>query len=155
VKHFIISLVFILCWVSPARADSLDDEAVPPGEDVIVAVKKGQPAPYAGQLFDIDTAIRWGLWLKGCRERAELAADRDKALCQTELRFQEDVAETQINQLEQLNVDLKSRLLRSETKVGQLEHERANPPWYETKVFFFALGAVTVGTFGILAAQTF
>jgi hypothetical protein len=137
----------LVLWTTPAYGENLDDEAVPPGEDVIVAIKKGQPAPFAGQLFDINTAIRWGLWLKNCRERAELELDRDKALCQTELNYQHEVAATQVDQLEQLNVDLKTRLHRSEEKRLQAEHDLANPPWYESRLFWFALGAVTVGGF--------
>ena len=51
--------------------------------------------------------------------------------------------------------DLKARLLRSETKVGLLEYEHANPPWYDTHVFYFVLGVVTVSGIGLLATQAF
>lgn len=147
-----LAVAALLLWTSTARAETLDDEAIPPGADVIVAVKKGQPAPYAGQLFDINTAIRWGLWLKNCRERAELEQARDKALCENEVKYQTDIADVQINQLEQLNYDLKTRLQKSEQQRLQLQHDKDNPPWYETRAFWFAIGAVTVGGFGTMTA---
>jgi hypothetical protein len=57
----LISAAFLF-FAFPAGAQPLT--AVPPGEDQIFVVAKGQPAPVQGQLFDTPTAIRWGNYLQ-------------------------------------------------------------------------------------------
>jgi hypothetical protein len=145
----------ILFYATPAHADTYSPKDIPPGEDVIVAVKKGAPAPFDGQIFDINTSLRWANWLVQYREHQEIEAARTKSLCNTELAYYQELADVEIMRLDGLNQDLMGRLKKSEQARLQLKYELDNPPWYESNLFFFALGAVTVGTFGILAAQTF
>lgn len=139
--------IFLVCvfWSLPVFGQ---DPA--PEEDVITAVKKGQPAPYDGQLFDTATAIRWGQWLQNCQERSQLALDREKSLCRIELDYQAEIASIQMNRIEELNKDLMARLKRSEQAKAKAEYERDNLPWYESAWFGLAVGVV--GSLGLVYA---
>lgn len=147
-----LPLVF---FTATAQAEGFTPKDIPEGEDVIVYVKQGTPAPFNGQFFDINTSMRWANWLVQYKEHVAIEGIRQKSICASELAFQEDIAAIELNRLEVLNADLTVRLKRSETGRLELKYKIDNPPWYESSVFWFALGAVTVGGFGIAAAQAF
>jgi hypothetical protein len=54
---------------------------IPPGEDRITAVHAGEPSPFAGQLFDNDTALRWGNWLRQLRARLVIDVQKERNVC--------------------------------------------------------------------------
>lgn len=134
----------LLLAAAPARAeDTLP--AIPPGDDRIVPLRKGQTVPFDGQLFDTNTAIRWGLWLQQYKARAGLERERLEQLCRAELDFKDRTLEIYREKHETIELDLKERLRRVDEQLKKSEYELANPAWYETGTFHFALGVVTSG----------
>jgi hypothetical protein len=110
-------------------------QTIPAGDDKIVAVSAGQAAPFTGQLFDNNTAIRWGNWLQ-----------------QYKLRLSVDVAAQQ--NVDQIQIDLLSKKLDLELaryatvtqdyqkQLALLQEELRNPPFYKTPWFGFTCGII-------------
>ena len=137
-------------WTSTAHGQDVMD--IPPGEDVIAAVKKGQPAPFDGQIFDINTALRWANWLDQYQAKLKAVQTKERALCQSQLEYQAELDLLEIDELKALNIDLKERLKRSETAKAQAEYELNHTAWYESVWFGVALGVV--GTTGLVFLGT-
>lgn len=127
-------------WASHVYADDIQD--IPPGEDVIVGVLKGESTPFNGQLFDIKTAVRWANWLTQYKEKIEVDAAKSKALCTSELAYQQDISDADIQHFDRANTDLKIRLQRAEEKRIQAEHERDHPAWYTSPWFGVVVGVM-------------
>jgi hypothetical protein len=127
----------------------------PPGEDVIVTLKKNQPAPFDGQLFDNPTALRWGIWMQQMQSRHQVELDAKTKHCDTELAFKDIEIQLNAEMSQKVMADLTKRLEKSEQERLQLRYELDHPPWYQSNLFYFAIGAITVGGFTVLAAQTF
>lgn len=151
-------LVFIvilgLCSRSFAQAvPSPDVEAVPPGEDVIVPLRKGQPAPFTGQLFDPLTALRWANWLQQYKYRLKWDVKKAEDLASVELEYQRELLVIEKERSREVEEDLVLRLARSEQARIAAEHEARNPPWYTTWEFGAAVGAVlSAVVFGVSTA---
>lgn len=120
--------------------------AVPPGEDVIVAIRKDAPAPFNGQLFDTNTAIRWGLWLKQYKSLMGLEKERAEQVCKVRLDYDKTMMAIEQEKFDTVERDLKERLTRTDTELKKAEYKLTNPAWYETGTFYFALGVATAGT---------
>lgn len=151
----ILLLCTLICWVSPAHAEDYQLTPIPAGEDVIVPLVKGAAAPFGGQLFDTNTAIRWGLWLQRYQALMGAELDRSKAVCTAQVAFKDQVLGIEQDKSEALQKDLAERLQRAETGRLNAEHELAHPPWYESGAFHFALGIVTAGAVVYVGAKAF
>jgi hypothetical protein len=136
--RYIALILAVVLLVNPAYAQPKPVQDIPPGEDNIVVVKKGDPAPFTGQLFDPSTALRWANWLEQYRLRlkadVELEQKRGElgtALWQQKYTIQKDFYEVQLAQAlkdkEALTVRLNDR------------------PWYTTVWFGSVLGVVGTG----------
>jgi hypothetical protein len=123
--------------------------SVPGTNDIIVPLKKGYPAPFDGQLFNNDTAIRWGIWIKETGERTKAEMDKQKALCTAQMDYKSQIAEIEAEKLTTVNQDLMNRLKLSETARVNAEYQLANPPWYKSPLLYFALGVGAAA--GVLA----
>jgi hypothetical protein len=130
------------CW---AEDGPKPIQVIPPGEDTITALPKGTPAPYDGQLFDNDTALRWANWLQQYKYRLVADVEEQKAICavRTEELRQEILAD---------QVKYNKTVQAYEEQVAQLVEERDNPPFYETTWFGLVVGAV--GATAITAVTT-
>lgn len=132
----------------PAPATSVSVEAVPPGPDVIVPLKKGDPAPFSGQLFDNPTATRWGNYLIQYDKKSRL-----------ELTYQQKYYSLQIDYYKALLTVEKDKYdkatLLLEKKIVTVEWERDHPPWYRTTWFGVIVGVVATGAVVGLTAYTF
>src|SRR5688572_31665694 len=95
-------LAALIFYAVPAVGDETIKD-IPPGEDVIEPLPKGTPAPFDGQLFDINTSLRWANWLT--QYEAVLAAEieRSKAACKAELEYQAKVGSIDVERVTQLN----------------------------------------------------
>lgn len=144
-------LVLLLILLLPGLASAQDAkpkpvETIPPGEDKITPIRKGQLAPYDGQLFDIDTAIRWGFWLQQYKYRLEADALYYQQVCRVETDFQGRKFRIEEERNRKIEEDLNKRLLRSEEARLVAEEEVRNPAWYRTPEFGGVVGVVmTVG----------
>lgn len=50
-----------------------------------IPIDKGQPAPFSGQLLDVESAIKLGQMAKGCDIRLDIELDRLSRLHQAEI----------------------------------------------------------------------
>lgn len=60
----ILTILLALLVATTAVAQPPTPPRTPEGDDRIVLVRRGEPAPFDGRLFDTDTAIRWTLRLE-------------------------------------------------------------------------------------------
>ncbi len=115
----------------------------PPGDDNIVAVRKGEAAPYAGQLFDENTSLRWALWLQQYKLRygTDLQAERDgcKVLVAREGVYRAIEAERNAKS----EKDLRERLLAADKTRAAGEEKLRNPPFWKEPTFWYASGVLT------------
>jgi hypothetical protein len=107
--------------------------AVPPGTDVITAVRKGDVATSDGQLFDQMTALRWGNYLQQCNIRLHSDPFYQYKLDQVDLLTLQKTIELERAQYAQVTKDLNDKLVAS-------EKERADPPFYKTAWFGASAG---------------
>lgn len=125
-------------------------ESVPPGDDNIAPLKKGQPAPFDGQLFDVDTAIRWGNWLQQYRYRLVWDVELEQKLCVEEKTYRDDLLKIEKERAGKTEEALQKALTTSEQKRLEAEEEVRDPPWYSTPGFGAAVGAaVAVGAMAV------
>lgn len=144
----LLPALLVLSLSSQALADPpAPVKSIPPGEDKIVIIRKDEKAPFSGQLFDTDTAIRWGNWLEQYRFRLEL----DK-------ETQDSIHQAQINYLNQV-IKIEQEKYKETTEVQrqtimELEKKAAEPdPWYESFQTGLVVGVVcTVVVGGIAVA---
>ena len=127
----------------------------PPGDDNITAIRKGEAAPYAGQLFDENTSLRWAMWLQQYKLRygTDLkAAQSDSSVLVIHEREYRSIEAERNAQSEK---DLKERLLSSEKARLEAEEKLRNPPFWKEPGFWFGAGAVTtrIAVIAVAAAQ--
>ncbi len=108
---------------------------VPSGPDVITTVKKGEPAPYEGQLFDQATAIRWANFLQQANTRLRLDPMYQYQVDQVEIEALKKVVVLEQDKYRKVTDEL-------ETKLTEAQKEAANPPFYKTASFGFGMGVL-------------
>ena len=157
-KKLVAFLLLCSIVVQSAMADSLADSVsaspsssvsvapvtpVPAGDDRIVSVKKGDPAPFSGQLFDSDTALRWANYLLQYKFRltSDVAyqknlGDLDADLLRQKLTLEE-------NRYTTVTADLQKKLDAANARLA------AGPAWYDTRAFGFVMGII--GTIAVVA----
>lgn len=132
-------LVLLIClFPSIARAEPTEASPlipVPSGPDVITSVKKGEPAPYEGQLFDASTAIRWANFLQQANTRLKL---------DPLYQYQVDKVEIDaLNKVITLEQDKYKKVTEQlETDLTTAKKEAADPPFYKTAGFGFGMGVL-------------
>jgi hypothetical protein len=127
----------------------------PPGEDVINVVKKGEPAPYTGQLFDDKTALRWAVWLQQYKTLYGLDMQAQKASCDVKVAHEEELRRIDAERNTKSEADLRQRLLASETARAKAEETLRNPPFWKEPGFWYGAGVVTsvAAVVAVVAAQ--
>lgn len=143
----LITVAMLLSIVGTAKADPPTPavQDIPTGADKIYPLRKGDVAPYDGQLFDNATGMRWGNWLMQYKLRLnndvayeqKLRTD-DAKLCE-ERRAISDQKYAIVTDTYQSNVAIMS------AQLTQAQYEASNPPWYRSPFFSFTLGVVTTG----------
>jgi len=143
----VATLVFlssVTCFAQEAVTD------IPPGEDKIVSVVKEEKAPFSGQLFSPDTALRWANWLQQYKVRLKADVQKEIEVCKATTDFKDKVIEIEKVRADKVERDLVVRLQRAETARLTAEEEARNPPWHKTWTFGLVAGVVTTGTiFGL------
>jgi hypothetical protein len=136
--------LFVLLLSSAAHADD-GIVTLPPGEDAIAQMDKGDPAPFDGQLFSTDTAMRWGFWLQQYKLKLKADVERERRLSRikldyknTELRIQREHAAAVIR-------DLQDRLLKTEKRAIEAEDDARNPSFFKTFQWGLIVGLVVTG----------
>ena len=132
-----------------AAAQSPPVQEIPPGEDEIVPVAKGQQAPFAGQLFSPDTALRWANWLQQYKYRLEWDVTREQKLCVEEKNYRDKLLVIEKERSKKVEDDLVERLRKTEQARIDAE-SAAEPAWYSTVEFGIVVGtAITAGAFAL------
>jgi len=108
---------------------------VPSGPDVISVVKKGEPAPYDGQLFDQATAIRWANFLQQANTRLRLDPMYQYQVDKVEIDALKQVVALEQNKYKKVTDEL-------ETRLTDAQKEATNPPFYKTASFGFGMGVL-------------
>lgn len=125
----------------------------PPGDDRIIPLVTGERAPFDGQLFDQDTALRFGFRIQRLRLQLEQGVAREREIC----AVQTDLWETKFD-LNQERYDFNLGLLRialadsqkaADVLAEQLA-EAGDPPWYRTVEFGIVVGVVGTVVVGVL-----
>lgn len=136
-----IFLAFTLLCCTPAYAQ--DVESIPPGDDVIEPVKKGEPAPFSGQLFDTSTALRWGNWLQQYKLRLDVDVKAVEKVCKAELDYNTKLREIDAERNKRVEDDLRVRLVASEKRNAVLYDKLNNPSFFRSAEFGVLLGVVS------------
>lgn len=118
---------------------------IPPGEDTIVTLRKDVPAPWTGQLYSNETALRWANWLQQYRFQ----------LKQSELYGQEKLKASESLCLRKVEITAaghaeaiklyRDRVAAQQASIATLQAEVADPPFYRTVWFGFVTGVVVTG----------
>ena len=130
---------------TPTSSSELGVQAIPPGKDRIIPTKKGDPAPFDGQLFDNDTALRWGNWLLQYKLRLQQDVDYQKKVLGADVQLWQHKYELSEQKYVTVTSDYQKRLADSTALVAKYREEIDSPPWYRSPVFGFAVGIVFTG----------
>ena len=149
-KHLVF--LFALLLSSAVHAQDSGIVTIPPGDDLIIQMDKGEPAPYGGQLFSTDTALRWGFWLQQYRLRLKLDVETAEKKCKVQLEYKDRELQIEKARALAMEKDLETRLVRSEEHSLKWQDEAMNPPFFKTFEFGLLVGVVVTGvTSAVLA----
>ncbi len=123
---------------------------IPTGPDKIQPLQLKEPAPYPGMLYDYDTALRWGNWLKQYQLRLKLDVQAEQQKCQVRVEAADKVLDLHKQAHKASEEDLRKRVLKLEERNIKLSDELRDRPWYETRTFGIVVGVVGSATlFGL------
>lgn len=138
----IISLLLCLSMTTPVLAQERAVQDIPPGEDQITPMRKGEAAPYDGQLFSNPTSLRWANWLKQYQLRLQLDEDYNKRMCAAETDYRDRLLEIERQKYTEVTGSYQVQVATRDNQIQQLRFEASNPPWYKTVWFGFTVGVV-------------
>lgn len=150
-KLFCVLLCLVLTSTFLVHAEE-SIQTIPPGEDKITSVKKGEAAPYDGQLFDNYTALRWGNWLLQYKLRLQLDADYQKKVAQADADLAKKKLEIAEEKYKTVTLDYQKQVAERDAKIVKLE----DTPWFKSVWFGVVCGVVLTGTtvgLGVYAAK--
>lgn len=108
----------------------------PPGDDKIVGLKSGQSAPFDGQLFDSNTAIRWGNWMQQYQLRLKSDVELQKQTDGAEITYLTDVLQLERTKYTTVTQDYQKQITALDLQLSEAT------PWYKTQTFAFVMGVV-------------
>jgi hypothetical protein len=152
-KYLLVFLLLLLPQLAWAQEPPI--EAIPPGDDVITPLRRGQVAPHDGQLFDAMTALRWANWLQQYKYRLVWDLEKSESTCRSGLAYKEELLRAEEERALKVEKELEKRLAETQQALKDAE----SPPWYETRTFGMvvgaglAVGAVAMGIWAIEASQ--
>lgn len=142
-KHLVFLFALLLSSVVHAQDSGI--VTIPPGDDLIIQMDKGEPAPYGGQLFSTDTALRWGFWLQQYRLRLKLDVETAENKCKVQLEYKDKELQIEKSRAAAMEEDLEARLVRSEEHSLKWQDEATNPSFFKTFEFGLLVGVVVTG----------
>lgn len=149
VRTLVASLLLLaqLTGLAHAQPPSLPSrvEAIPPGEDRIVTLSIGEKAPFTGQLYGPETALRWANFLAQYKLRLE----KTEAYSVERLALEQEYFTKKFELYDQAHTTQRNwyrdRLAEAESERDTLRRDSQNPPFYKTVWFGFVAGVVTLG----------
>jgi hypothetical protein len=137
---FLLSLVLVLTPVKAQGQSPIRD--IPPGDDRIVPLRQGEAAPYTGQLYSPETALRWAGWLQQYKLRLEVDVTAERMLREADVALGKRLVEIEQEKYRAAVTTYTGQLVTQQVRIKELEREIANPPWYHTPFFYLVMGTV-------------
>lgn len=149
-RRWLVLWTVLLCPLTAQAADqglpkysiTPPIQTIPMGNDRIVPLKKGTAAPFSGQLYDPQTALRWANWLSQMRTRLVLDVQRERRACQAQTTHLDNLLQFEEERGATVEEDLRERLLAVEKRNAALADWIANPSWFRSTEFGLILGVV-------------
>ena len=144
IAHLVL-IAFTVYSITIPTVAYADD--TPPQEEKVTTIKKGDPAPFTGTLFNTPAAARLMVDLEFTQQTCKVETDRQLGLLSADLQLKIDLC-TARNQA--LSLQLTELTQIKDDQIRFLEGQLKPRPWYETAEFGIAIGvilgvAVTVG----------
>ncbi len=127
----------------PALAEEPEIVTYPPGEDRIEAVTKGASAPYAGQLFDENTALRWAFFLQQYKLRYNLDLKAAQNSCKVVVAREQEYRSIDAERSKKVEEDLRQRLLATEKARLDAEEKLRSPSFWKEPGLWYSVGVMT------------
>ena len=108
-------------------------------EHKITTLRKGQPAPYSGTLFNTSAAARLKVDLQFTEESCKIETDRQLGLLRSKLKLDIDLLNAQLKSQQQLHQDV---LLIKNDQIKFLESYSLEKKWYDSNEFWLVTGIV-------------
>lgn len=140
-----LSLLLVLSLSSSAMAQEYKPAPlvpIPPGDDLILSLKQGEPAPFSGQLFDSKTAVRWANFLEQAKLRLKIDVEAERKKAELGQQAFDQKLELERKRYELVTTDYERRLAQMQ----------APPSWYEKPAVVFFAGALSAGALVFIAA---
>lgn len=139
----LVAALLLPALVSAQEAPALQVVTYPPGDDKIVVVHKGDPAPYTGQLYDDNTAVRWAIWLQQYKGRYAIDLKAATDTCTVKLDTAAQLSKIASERDATVEADALGRLKDSETARLKAEEELRDPPFFSKPGVWFGVGVAT------------
>ena len=136
VTHLTLAAFLIQALVIPTSAYA--DEP-PPEEEKVVTIKKGDPAPFTGTLFNTPAAARLMIDLEFTQETCRVETDRQLGLLRSELQLKIDLCSARNEALLLRHTEI---LAIKNNQIDFLERQFKPRPWYQTTEFGIVIGVV-------------
>ncbi len=149
-KHLLAFITFLWVLIFAPALSAQELESIPPGDDKIVPLKKGVPAPFDGQLFNPETALRWANWLEQMKTRLTLDVKKAEDVCKVETAHRDRVLKIEKDRAAAVEKDLHERLHKSEEARLKSEEAARDRPFYDTVEFGIIVGVLaSAGVFSL------
>jgi hypothetical protein len=139
----VVALLLTVATTVSAQERVLQD--IPPGEDRITEVRKGEAAPYDGQLFDHPTALRWANWLIQYQLLLQVDGEYQRKVCKAEIDYRNQLIALEQEKYQQVTHDYQGQLAIRDAQISQLRMELEHPKWYRSVWFGVTAGVVATG----------
>ena len=151
-RTLLAAVLLVPSLAAAQEAPVLQVVTYPPGDDKIVVVRKGEAAPFTGQLYDDNTAVRWAIWLQQYKERYSIDMKAAGDVCAVKLTTAEKLAAVAAERDAAVHADALARLKAAEEARLKAEEALRNPSFFDRPGVWFAVGVVsTVATVAVTA----
>ena len=108
-------------------------------EQKITTIRKGQPAPYTGTLFNTAAAARLQVDLQFTEASCRIETDRKLGLLRSKLQLDVDLLKAQLSSQQQLHQDV---LRIKNDQIKFLEGYSLETKWYDSNEYWLVTGLV-------------
>jgi hypothetical protein len=159
-SHRLVALVTVTAIISMTQAPSWAHgqppaPATPGDEDLgreyVVTLDAGEPAPFAGTLFNVPAAARLAVDLRLRSAECQVETDRQLRLLEADLRLEID---TQVARREALEHRHEQLMAIRDERIDFLTSQLDPPKWYQRGPFWFVVGLVVGAGVVVLSAYT-
>jgi len=134
-----ISLITILCYLcvsipTIAYAQEVDEEPK------ITTLRKGQPAPYSGTLFNTSAAAKLQVDLAFTKETCQIEINRELSLLKSRLELDINLLTARLDSQKKLHLDI---VTAKNDQIKFLEEQTLQPKWYESNELWLSVGLLS------------